>query len=173
MKTLVAFTGSTRSASFHTRLINSLPALAPADTQIAFFDLAEVPFYNQDLEDEAQPAAVVALRAAVREADGVIFAAPEYNGSYSALTKNTIDWLSRPMRQGALMGKKVMLICVTPGPGGGQRISKTLNELLPLWGNEIVATVTSPAIQEKMAQDGDIVTDEELASQLASGLAAF
>ena len=173
MKTLVAFTGSTRSASFHTRLINSLPALAPADTQIAFFDLAEVPFYNQDLEDEAQPAAVVALRAAVREADGVIFAAPEYNGSYSALTKNTIDWLSRPMRQGALMGKKVMLICVTPGPGGGQRISKTLNELLPLWGNEIVATVTSPAIHEKMAQDGDIVTDEELASQLASGLAAF
>ena len=132
-----------------------------------------MPFYNQDLEDEAQPAAVVAMRAAVKEADGVIFAAPEYNGSFSALTKNTIDWLTRPMKQGALMGKKIMLICVTPGPGGGQRIAKTLNELLPLWGNEIVATITSPAIHEKMAQDGDIVTDEELAAQLATGLAAF
>ena len=173
MKTLVAFTGSTRSASFHTRLVNSLPALAPADTRIAFFDLADVPFYNQDLEDEAQPASVVAMRAAVKEADGVVFAAPEYNGSFSALTKNTIDWLTRPMKQGALMGKKIMLICVTPGPGGGQRIAKTLNELLPLWGNEIVATITCPAIHEKMAQDGDIVTDEELAAQLANGLAAF
>ena len=173
MKTLVAFTGSTRSASFHTRLVNSLPALAPVDTRIAFFDLADVPFYNQDLEEEAQPPSVLALRAAVREADGVIFAAPEYNGSYSALTKNTIDWLSRPMRQGALTGKKVMLICVTPGPGGGQRIAKVLNDLLPLWGNEIVATVTSPAIHEKMAADGDVVTDDDLSGQLRAGLAAF
>ena len=173
MKTLVAFTGSTRSASFHTRLLNALPALAPADVRIALFDLSDVPFYNQDLEDEAQPASVLALRAAVREADGVIFAAPEYSGSYSALTKNTIDWLSRPMKQGALMGKKIMLLCVTPGPGGGQRIAATLNSLLPMWGNEIVATVTSPAIHEKMAQDGDVVTDEELAAQLRAGLAAF
>lgn len=173
MKTLVAFTGSTRSASFHTRLINSLPALAPADVQVAFFDLSHVPFYNQDLEAEAQPDSVLALRAAVAEADGVIFAAPEYNGSYSALTKNTIDWLTRPMKQGALMGKKIMLICATPGPGGGQRIAKVMNDVLPLFGNEIVATVTSAAIHEKMAQDGDVVTDAELAEQLRAGLAAF
>ena len=173
MKTIVAFTGSTRSASFHTRLINSLPVLAPADVRIALFDLSEVPFYNQDLEGEAQPDSVLAMRAAVSEADGVVFAAPEYNGSYSALTKNTIDWLTRPMKQGALMGKKVMLICVTPGPGGGQRIAKVMNDLLPLFGNEVVATVTAPAIHEKMAQDGDIVTDEALAADLAAGLAAF
>lgn len=173
MKTLVAFTGSTRSASFHTRLINALPALAPEDVRIALFDLSGVPFYNQDLEDGAQPEPVLALRAAVREADGIIFAAPEYNGSYSALTKNTIDWLTRPMKQGALTGKKVMLLCVTPGPGGGQRIAKTLNDILPLWGNEVVATVTSAAIHEKMAQDGDVVTDAALAAQLGEGLAAF
>lgn len=173
MKTIVAFTGSARSASFHTRLINSLPALAPQDVQIAFFDLADVPFYNQDLEGDAQPDAVLALRAAVTEADGVILAAPEYNGSYSALTKNTIDWLSRPMKQGALTGKKIMLVCATPGPGGGQRVAKVLNDLLPLWGNEVVATVTSPVIHEKLAADGDVVTDAELADQLRAGLTAF
>ena len=110
MKTLVAFTGSTRSASFHTRIINALPALAPDDVRVAFFDLTDVPFYNQDLEGDAQPPAVVAMRAAVAEADGIIFAAPEYNGSFSALTKNTVDWLTRPMKQGALMGKKIMII---------------------------------------------------------------
>ena len=62
MKTLVAFTGSTRSASFHTRIINALPALAPDDVRVAFFDLTDVPFYNQDLEGDAQPPAVVAMR---------------------------------------------------------------------------------------------------------------
>ena len=173
MKTLVAFTGSTRSASFHTRIINALPALAPDDVRVAFFDLTDVPFYNQDLEGDAQPPAVVAMRAAVAEADGIIFAAPEYNGSFSALTKNTVDWLTRPMKQGALMGKKIMVIAVTPGPGGGQRIAKTMNDLLPLFGNEIVATVTSPTVHEKMAADSDTVTDDELAGQLRAGLAAF
>ena len=173
MKTLVAFTGSTRSASFHTRIINALPGLAPQDVQVAFFDLSDVPFYNQDLEDGAQPAAVVAMRAAVTEADGVILAAPEYNGSFSALTKNTIDWLTRPMKQGALMGKKIMVIAVTPGPGGGQRIARTLNDLLPMFGNEIVATVRCPAIHEKMSADGGAVTDTDLADQLRAGLAAF
>jgi len=127
----------------------------------------------QDLEGDAQPPAVVAMRAAVAEADGIIFATPEYNGSFSALTKNTVDWLTRPMKQGALMGKKIMVIAVTPGPGGGQRIAKTMNDLLPLFGNEIVATVTSPTVNEKMAADSDTVTDDELAGQLRAGLAAF
>ena len=113
------------------------------------------------------------MRAAVAEADGIIFATPEYNGSFSALTKNTVDWLTRPMKQGALMGKKIMVIAVTPGPGGGQRIAKTMNDLLPLFGNEIVATVTSPTVNEKMAADSDTVTDDELAGQLRAGLAAF
>lgn len=173
MKTIIAFSGSARSASFHTRLIRALPALAPDDLQVAHFDLSEVPFYNQDMEDGGLPESVVAMRAAVSEADGVVFAAPEYNGSYSALTKNTIDWLTRPMRAGALMNKKVMVLAVTPGPGGGQRISRTLTELLPLFGNEIVGVVTAAGIHEKMADGADEVTDPELAASIRAALAAF
>jgi NAD(P)H-dependent FMN reductase len=173
MTTLVAFSGSTRSASFHTRLLNSLPAYAPDGTAIALFDLAEVPFYNQDLEGEALPASVAALRAAVAEADGVIFAAPEYNGSYSALTKNTIDWLSRPMGQGVLREKKVMVISATPGPGGGARITEQIVAVLGFFGNTVVGTVNASTIHEKMAADGDVVTDVTLADQLRAALAAF
>ena len=173
MKTLVAFSRSTRAASFHTRLIRALPALAPDGVQVAHFDLSDVPFYNQDMEDGGLPESVTAMRAAVAEADGVILAAPEYNGSYSALTKNTIDWLTRPMRQGALMNKKIMVIAVTPGPGGGQRIAKTLSDLLPLFGNEMVGVITAAAIHEKMAADSDTVTDDELAGALRTALAAF
>lgn len=173
MTTLVAFSGSTRSASFHTRLLNSLPAHAPANTNIALFDLSDVPFYNQDLEGEALPESVLALRAAVAEADGVIFAAPEYNGSFSALTKNTIDWLSRPMGQGVLREKKVMIVSATPGPGGGKRVSEQIVALMGFFGNTVVGAVTASTIHEKMAADGDIVTDSELADQLRTALAAF
>lgn len=172
MKTILAFNGSTRAASFHGRIIRTLPALAPADVRIAEFDLGDVPFYNQDLEGEHQPDAVVAMRAAVAEADGIVFAAPEYNYSYSALSKNTIDWLTRPMGAGALRGKKVMVISVTPGPGAGRKVTATISEILPFLGNEVISVVNAATIHEKLDAN-DTIVDEELASALRAGLAAF
>lgn len=173
MTTLVAFSGSTRSASFHTRIINAMAGLAPAGVRIALFDLSDVPFYNQDLEGDNVPESVHALRTAVTEADGVIFAAPEYNGSYSALTKNTVDWLSRPMGQGVLKGKRAIVVSATPGPGGGQRVSEQLTALLGFFGNEVVGKITSATVHEKMAADSDEIVDLELAGQLREALATF
>lgn len=173
MTTLVAFTGSTRSASFHTRIVHAMAGLAPADTRIALFDLSDVPFYNQDLEGDALPESVKALRAAVVEADGLIFAAPEYNGSYSALTKNTVDWLSRPMGQGVLKDKKVVVVSVTPGPGGGKRVTEQLVALLGFFGNTVVSTVNAPTVHERFDASTNVVTDEELATQLRQALASF
>jgi len=172
MKTVLAFNGSARSDSFHGRIIRALPALAPDDVRIAEFDLSEIPFFNEDLEGDRQPTAVVALRAAVTEADGIIFAAPEYNYSYSALTKNTIDWVTRPMGAGALRGKRIMVISVTPGPGGGRRVAATIAEILPFLGNEVTSVVNASTIHEKVGADGRI-TDEELVSALSAGLEAF
>jgi NAD(P)H-dependent FMN reductase len=173
MTTLVAFSGSTRSASFHTRIVKAMAALAPSDVRIAMFDLSDVPFYNQDLEGDALPESVQALRAAVVEADGLIFAAPEYNGSYSALTKNTIDWLSRPMGQGVLKDKKVAVVSVTPGPGGGKRVTEQIVALLGFFGNTVVSTVNAPTVHEKFDATSDVVTDEELENQLRQALASF
>ena len=173
MKTLVAFSGSARSGSFHTRLINAMPGLAPDDVRIAMFDLSEIPFYNEDLEGDAQTPAIRALRAAVVEADGIILAAPEYNGSFSALTKNTIDWLSRPMGQGVLRDKKVMVVSVTPGPGGGKRVSEQIVALMGFFGNTVVGTVTAATVRDRIAADSDTVTDQELADGLRAALAAF
>ena len=140
--------------------------------RIALFDLSDVPFYNEDLEGAAQTPAVLALRAAVTEADGVVFAAPEYNGSFSALTKNTIDWLSRPMASRVLTGKKVMIVSVTPGKGGGKRVSEQIAALMGFFGNEVVGTVTAADAGEKIAADGSIL-DTELAEALRTALSAF
>ena len=50
---------------------------------------------------------------------------------------------------------------------------KTLSDLLPLFGNEMVGVITAAAIHEKMAADSDTVTDDELAGALRTALAAF
>lgn len=173
MTTLLAFSGSLRSDSFNTRVLRALPALAPTGTDIVQFDVTDLPFYNQDLDGETVPDIVAALRAAVSEADGVIIATPEYNHTYSAVTKNLIDWASRPFMKGAILGKRSMVIAVGPGPGGGAHALSATEELLTLLGGTVVATVGAAAVHQKFAADSDTVTDEELAGQLRAGLAAF
>lgn len=173
MTTLIAFSGSLRKDSFNTKVLHALPALAPSGTNIALFDIAELPLYNQDLDGDSVPDIVAALRAAVAEADGVIIATPEYNHSYSAATKNLIDWASRPLMKGAILGKKSMVIGVSPGPGGAVHGVQATADLLSLLGGTVVAQVTSPTIHEKLNVATAEVIDESLAAQLRDGLARF
>ena len=173
MTTLLAFSGSLRKDSFNTKVVHALPALAPAGTNIAFFDISELPLYNQDLDGETVPDIVAALRAAIGEADGIVIATPEYNHSYSAVTKNLIDWASRPFMKGPIIGKKSMVIGVTPGPGGAVHGAQATVDLLTMLGGTIVGHVTAATIHEKL--DGDTLQfkDAELVRQLREGLKAF
>jgi len=173
MTTLIAFSGSLRKDSFNTRLIQALPSLAPENTTIAHFDISELPLYNQDLDADTVPDIVAALRAAVAEADGVIIATPEYNHSYSAVTKNLIDWASRPFMKGPIIGKKSMVIAVTPGPGGGVHAAQATTEVLSLLGGTVVAQVTAAAVHEKVDAATNTVTDADFAAQITQGLASF
>lgn len=173
MTTLIAFSGSLRKDSFNTKVLRALPAVAPEGVNIALFDISELPLYNQDLDGETVPDIVAALRTAVAEADGVIIATPEYNHAYSAATKNLIDWASRPFMKGPIIGKKSMVIAVTPGPGGAVHGAQATTDLLTMLGGTVVGQVTSATIHEKMNGDTLQFTDEELARQLREGLAGF
>ncbi|MFM9083614.1 MAG: NADPH-dependent FMN reductase [Actinomycetota bacterium] len=173
MTTLLAFSGSLRAASFNSRVIRALPALAPEGVDIVQFDVTDLPFYNQDLDGETVPDVVAALRAAVAEAEGVVIASPEYNHSYSAVAKNIVDWASRPMMQGPILGKKSMVIAVGPGPGGGKHCLEDLGKLLGLLGGTVVASVGAAKVHEKFAPDSDVIIDAEFAAELRNGLAAF
>jgi chromate reductase len=173
MTTLIAFSGSLRKDSFNSKVLQSLPSLAPAGTNIALFDISDLPLYNQDLDGETVPEIVAALRTAVAEADGVIIATPEYNHSYSAATKNLIDWASRPFMKGPIIGKKSMVIAVSPGPGGAVHAAQATAEVLSLLGGTVVAQVTAPAIHEKLNAESLQFSDDALAQQLRDGLASF
>lgn len=172
MTTILGFSGSVREASFNTRILRALSSLAPDGVEVVPFDVAHIPFYNQDLEGDL-PSSVADLRAAVAAADGIVVASPEYNHSYSALAKNVIDWASRPFAQGPILGKKAMIVVAGPGPGGGAHCIEELSKLFGLLGCQVVSSVGVAAVHEKLAADSDTVTDAALASQLTAALAAF
>lgn len=140
MKTLV-FAGSTRQQSFNRRLAREAAALARAEgAEVTLLELAEldIPMYNADLEAQGTPADVIRLKELLWQHPAWIVCSPEYNGSYTALLKNTIDWASSPVAGDPdwsdgtkpFRGKVVGMLSASNGRLGGLRSQSHLAPLL-------------------------------------------
>ena len=98
---ILALGGSLREASRNRALLHETAALAPTGTNVDLTMLAvlrSLPLFNQDILDrDGFPSAVVDLKDALRAADGLLIATPEYNWGIPGFLKNAIDWASRPV----------------------------------------------------------------------------
>ncbi len=112
--------GSLRAASVNRQLAELAVESAPDGVRLQLFDrLGELPFYNEDIDNDAVAEPVAALRAAAAQADATLVVTPEYNGSIPGVLKNAIDWLSRPYGNGALQGKPLAVVGAALGQYGG------------------------------------------------------
>jgi chromate reductase, NAD(P)H dehydrogenase (quinone) len=118
---VVGFAGSLRRGSYNRALLSAATELAPPALQIAIHELDGIPLYNADIEAAGTPTSVVQLRDAIRHADGLLIATPEYNHGVPGVLKNTIDWLSRPPRDSALNSKVAAVMGASPGMTGTAR----------------------------------------------------
>ncbi|MET1035974.1 MAG: NAD(P)H-dependent oxidoreductase [Arthrobacter sp.] len=119
--TVLTLVGSLRSGSTNMQLAEATAANAPEGVDVNVFPgLADLPFYNEDVDVEGRvPASVTALRDAAGSADALLLVSPEYNGTMPAVLKNAIDWLSRPFGAGAVSGKPAAVIGTAFGQFGG------------------------------------------------------
>jgi len=118
---VLGLVGSLRAASINRQIAELATEVAPDGVAVTIFEgLGDLPFYNEDIDNDADvPAAVTALRAVAAEADATLVVTPEYNGSIPAVIKNAIDWLSRPFGDSALKGKPLAVIGGAYGQYGG------------------------------------------------------
>lgn len=118
---ILMLVGSLRAGSLTAQMTEAIARLLPdgAGAQ-AYADLGGLPHYDQDLDTDQAPAAVVAFRSAVAEADALLVATPEYNGSLPGVLKNAVDWASRPRGSAAIADKPVAVVSVSPSPRGAQ-----------------------------------------------------
>ncbi|HSU12841.1 NAD(P)H-dependent oxidoreductase [Longimicrobium sp.] len=123
---VLGFAGSLREASYNRALLRAAKELAPAGMEIEIFDIGGIPLYNEDVERAGVPAAVEEFRAAIRSADAILVAVPEYNHGVPGVLKNAIDWASRPPGQSALNGKPAALFGASPGQTGTARAQTQL-----------------------------------------------
>jgi chromate reductase len=169
---LLGVSGSLRAASFNTALLRAAQELAPEGVSIEIFGLHDLPLFNQDVEDQGDPAPVTAWKTAVREADALLLACPEYNGGITGVLKNAIDWASRG-KPAPLDGKIACIIGASPGMTGTVRAQDALRQSL-----RKVSAVYWPLGEVLIGQahtkieDGRLV-DEKSRQVLERHLAAF
>ena len=138
---LLVFAGSTRTQSFNRRLAAVAAQLGrESGAAVTLLELSDfdVPLYNADLEARGTPRDVVRLKEIFFTHPAWIVVSPEYNGSYTALMKNTIDWVSSPIKGDPawssgtkpFAGKVAGLLSASPGAMGGVRGQSHLAPLL-------------------------------------------
>ncbi len=167
---IIAIPGSLRAASTTKQLVNALQALAPQNVTISVYELADIPMYNQDVEDQGFPQSVIELREAVAAADGIIFATPEYNGAMTGVIKNAIDWLSR---KGLMAQRPVTTITGSPGALGATKAQESLRAVLSHLGMYVMSrpSLAIPAYHQKIADN--VITDEMTQKFVTEWLIAF
>ncbi len=125
---ILALSGSLRQASYNTAALRTAQQLAPEGVTIEIASIADLPFYDADVQAQGFPAPVPALAERIRAADAVLIATPEFNYSTSGVLKNAIDWISRTPDQ-PFAGKPIALLSVSMGLHGGVRAQYHLRQI--------------------------------------------
>jgi NAD(P)H-dependent FMN reductase len=182
---ILALVGSLRAGSHNRQLAEAAVKHAPEGVEIELYEgLADVPFYNEDIDtEEALPATAARLREAASQADGFLLFSPEYNGTIPAVLKNAIDWLSRPYGAGSFTGKPVAVVGTAFGQFGGVWAQDETRKAVGIAGATVLedAKLSIPGSVVRFAEthpadDAEVVTGltaviEQLTSQAGAAAA--
>ncbi len=138
MHTVAVIVGSLRRDSINLRFARALAKLAEPTLSLRLVDLADVPLYNEDLWANP-PVGVTRLKAEVEPADALLFVTPEYNRGITAVTKNAVDWGSRPYGKSSWPGKPGAIVGTSPGAIGTAVAQSQLRSILLACGINLLA----------------------------------
>jgi chromate reductase len=134
---VIGISGSLRAKSYHKGLLRAASDLAPTSIRLRQVSIADLPLYNLDIQELGMPSAVLELAEHVANADGLLIAAPEYNGTISSPLKNAIDWLSR-IAPPIFVNKPIAIVSASSGRLGGARAQYDLRKCLTLLGGLVM-----------------------------------
>lgn len=172
MKKIIALAGSNSQDSINKRLLSHATGLLEK-IEVIHIDLNDyvLPIYGVDFEAEnGVPTAVKRLNDLFNGADGFVIGLAEHNGSYTAVFKNTLDWLSR-VNMKVWREKPMFLLATSPGVRGGATVLQTAVSYFPFLGGNVVAYFSLPSFHENFLDEG--ITDPALSIELTGKLQLF
>ena len=91
---IVAISGSLRAGSSNTAVLRAAARLAPDGVEVIQIEgIADLPFFNPDLDGDDLPPPVGAMRELIGRVDGLLISSPEYARGVAGVLKNALDWL--------------------------------------------------------------------------------
>ena len=165
---VLGISGSLRHGSYNTALLREAAELAPAGVKLELYEGLELlPPYNEDDDGPDGPVEAARLRASIEEADALLIATPEYNGSIPGQLKNAVDWASRPARAGALWGKPAAVVGATTGSYGAIWAQADLRRSLGIAGARVLEAELPVARAHERFDEAGRLRDEPLRERLA------
>lgn len=169
---VLGISGSLRRDSHNEALLRAAAERLPAGAELVLYErLAEIPPYDEDVEVAATPAVVRELREAIRDADAVLVATPEYNHSIPGVLKNALDWVSRPAGQSALNGTPAATIGASTGMFGAVWAQAELRKVLGAMGGRVLEAELPVAHAADLRHGDKLELGPEQAEQLEEILA--
>jgi chromate reductase len=127
-----------RQGSYNRGLLRAAQEVAPEWVEVQFFDIGQLPFFNEDVEAAGDPEPVRRLKDAIATSNAVLIATPEYNGTVPGVLANMIDWVSRPTGRSVLRNKPVAIMGAVLGGSGSANAQAALRGVLGRIGAIVV-----------------------------------
>jgi chromate reductase len=165
---ILGISGSLRSGSLNSGLLRAAQELAPDEVEIEIFDLKDIPLFNGDIEAAGRPDAVLLMQERIVAVDALLFSTPEYNGSYSGVLKNAIDWASRQYEKPVFAEKPVAMM----GAGGRFGTARSQSDLRQLLTGQGCCVLPRPqvlvSIRPNVFELDGTLADEDTRTSIAA-----
>lgn len=177
-KTVLLAVGSFRKNSFNQAVADYIAELLKEEVNVEFLDYRNVPLLEQGTEFPT-PKEVISARDQMRKADALWVVSPEYNGSYPAVLKNTLDWLSRPEKPldyttPTVIAGKPATVSGIAGSTGAKFVRENLSTLLGyIRMNPMPGTGTGLSIPAEAWQTGVLILSDEQKETLRKQVKEF
>jgi len=171
---VLGIAGSLRKHSNNMSLLKAAAELKPENMEIEIFGLADIPFYNQDLDKGNLPESVRIFKEKITAASSLLIASPEYNHSITGVLKNAVDWASTPSSNSPLNKKPYAVMGVSGGASGTIRSQMHFRQIA---AENNMFGMNKPEIYLTMGKskfnENDELTDEPTRERLKKFLEAF
>lgn len=166
MKVLALAASSSRQ-SINKTLVTYVANMVPgADVEVIDINDYEMPLFSQDREQElGQPELAKAFFNKIGQADAIIIAYAEHNGSYTAAYKNLFDWTSR-IDMKVFQGKPALWLATSPGPGGAKTVLAAATGSAPHFKADLKGSISVPSFYDNFDMEKNVIRNPAIQAEL-------
>ena len=168
---VIAFAASNSTTSINKQLASYAAHLLQSmgdqiDVEVLDLNDYELPLFSTDKEKElGQPDNAKAFFNKLGEADAIIIAFAEHNGSYTAAYKNLFDWCSR-INPKVFQQKPMVMLSTSPGARGGASVLGLAVNAAPFFEGEVKGSLSIPSFYDNFDTEQQAFKNSDLKQQL-------